>query len=223
VTQTLHPKLDVEGLALAASLGDPDALTALVRHFHVPLTRYLRVLTQNNLSLADDLAGATWEKVAGAIRDYRMKGAGFEAWLFTIARRCLAAHFRWVGRHPERLDGEMIAADVPDWSADPDAILANKIESHQIAAAVNELPRSQRRCVILRFVVGLSLAETAATLDKNVNTVKQLQYRALRALKKLIGDLPSEPDPFPRGGSSVPINALPLTVDTSTIETEQAS
>ena len=181
--------LDVEGTAIAASLGDPDAFTALVRHFHTPLTRYMRVLTQNNLALADDLVGSTWERVARAIRDYRTKGAGFEAWLFTIARRCLAAHFRWVGRHPEKLDGEMLAYDRADESADPDLQLVRKFQSQQIAAAVNELPAAQRKCVILRFVVGLSLAETAARLGKNVNTVKQLQLRALRALRRQIGDL----------------------------------
>ena len=39
---------------------------------------------------------------------------------------------------------------------------------------------------MLRFLQGMSVAETAAILGKNENAVKALQYRAVKALGRLL-------------------------------------
>lgn len=178
----------VEEHALAASLGDLDALAELYEHFADPLLRFLAMRTQNNVTLAEDIAGSTWEKVARSIRNYQTRGNGFEAWLFTIARRCLAEHFRWAGRRREKLHGEMLAYDQPDGSENPGELLERKFASHAIAAEVHALPAAQRKCVTLRFFVGLSLAETATVMGKSPNAIKQLQHRGLGLLRRRLRD-----------------------------------
>jgi RNA polymerase sigma-70 factor (ECF subfamily) len=53
-------------------------------------------------------------------------------------------------------------------------------------ALMNDLKDDQRHVVILRFMEGLSLKETAAIIGKKVNNVKVTQNRAVRALRKAL-------------------------------------
>ena len=56
--------------------------------------------------------------------------------------------------------------------------------------AVNSLPKEQRDCVLMRFIQGLSIAQTAAALGRSEGAIKQLQLRAVRGLAKTVsGDV----------------------------------
>ena len=46
----------------------------------------------------------------------------------------------------------------------------------------------QQNVLALRFGQGYSLEETASLLEKKVNAVKALQFRALAALQRQIGE-----------------------------------
>jgi DNA-directed RNA polymerase specialized sigma24 family protein len=74
---------------------------------------------------------------------------------------------------------------------------------------VRQLPDAQRDVIVLRFVSGLSVAETAAALDKHQTNVKVLQHKGIQRLKRLLGasagdsidgdaDLESSPIPLRR-------------------------
>jgi len=49
------------------------------------------------------------------------------------------------------------------------------------------LPEGQREVIMLRYILSLSIAETAAVVDRTEGAVKQLQLRALATLKDLLG------------------------------------
>jgi RNA polymerase sigma-70 factor (ECF subfamily) len=51
----------------------------------------------------------------------------------------------------------------------------------------NHLTAQQRNVIILRFLEGFSLKETAAILGKEVGSVKVTQGRAIAALRKALG------------------------------------
>jgi RNA polymerase sigma-70 factor (ECF subfamily) len=51
------------------------------------------------------------------------------------------------------------------------------------------LTAEQQHVLALRFGQGYSLEETAAFMDKNVNAVKALQFRALAALQRELGEV----------------------------------
>ena len=61
------------------------------------------------------------------------------------------------------------------------------MQSEQLMAAVARLGDEQRECVMLRFVHGLSVNETAAVMGKNDGAIKALQHRAVRKLADLVG------------------------------------
>jgi RNA polymerase sigma-70 factor (ECF subfamily) len=127
---------------------------------------------------SDDVTSEVWIRVVRGIGSYRTSGAGFPAWLYRITTRQIADHWRAVGRRRERLTADMIALADAVPGDGPDDI-ARRTEE----AAVNRLPDTQRDVVTLRFFVGLTVAECAAVLGKSEGAVKQLQLRAVRALR----------------------------------------
>ena len=55
-----------------------------------------------------------------------------------------------------------------------------------LLTALTELPTEQRECLIMRFLQGMSIAETALALDRTAGAIKQLQLRGVRNLAKLL-------------------------------------
>jgi DNA-directed RNA polymerase specialized sigma24 family protein len=60
------------------------------------------------------------------------------------------------------------------------------------------LPASKRACVVLRFYLDLSEADTAAALGVSVGTVKSQTAKALRRLQRLLTDPGTIPAPQPK-------------------------
>jgi RNA polymerase sigma-70 factor, ECF subfamily len=61
-----------------------------------------------------------------------------------------------------------------------------------IERALAALPRRQREVTVLRYYLGLDVAETAATLDVSTGTVKTCLHRARRALAVALGETDPE-------------------------------
>ena len=76
-------------------------------------------------------------------------------------------------------------------TAGPHATAVERERRLRLAQALDQLPDSQREVVLLRYVLSLSLAETAAAIERSEGAVKQLQMRGLTALRGLLnGDRP---------------------------------
>lgn len=60
--------------------------------------------------------------------------------------------------------------------------------SIRIARLLGHLGPEQQECLRLRFFEGRSLIETAELMGRNVGAVKALQYRAVRALGRVLHD-----------------------------------
>lgn len=176
---------DVETLALTASLGDPQALSALYEKYADPVLGYIRVKV-HDLASAEDVASNTWEAVARSIRRYEVRGGGFPAWLFAIARNSLRMHARTTLRRREFLPGEILADAVPDTGLGPHEQVEARMAGHQLAAALAGLPARQRTCVTLRFIAGLSLTETGQVMGLKPNAVKQLQHRGIHRMASVV-------------------------------------
>ncbi len=57
-----------------------------------------------------------------------------------------------------------------------------------IGRALADLPRRQREVTVLRYYLGLNVAEIAATLELNAGTVKTSLFRARKALASALGE-----------------------------------
>ncbi len=59
----------------------------------------------------------------------------------------------------------------------------------ELRRAITALPARKRECVVLRYLLGLSEAETAGLLDVSVGTVKSQTHKGLRQLRALLDEM----------------------------------
>jgi RNA polymerase sigma-70 factor (sigma-E family) len=70
-----------------------------------------------------------------------------------------------------------------------EAVLLSE-DRHEVLAALAALPRRRREVLVLRFYLGLSEAEIAATLGISSGTVKSTAARGLAALARALKETP---------------------------------
>lgn len=78
--------------------------------------------------------------------------------------------------------------DIEDQKNLPDETVERADQGEIVRRALGKLTSDQQHVLALRFGSGLSLVETADIMVKKPNAIKQLQYRALAALRRQIGD-----------------------------------
>ncbi len=181
----------LSGLAARAVAGDGPALAELYRARVDRTFRYLRLHVGDD-AVAADLTQEVWVRAMGGVRTVEDPDR-FDAWLFAIARNALRRHWQRYRRQRRReapLEDDTLAgaaAAVAGASADrddPDAAW----RTAALSAAVATLSALQRDVIALRFGAGYSVGETAALLDRSEAAVKQLQHRALVALRERLQD-----------------------------------
>ncbi len=118
------------------------------------------------------------------IGTFTWQGRDFGAWLVTIARNLVADHFKSSRFRLEVTTGEMLDSNETERSP-KDAVLES-LSNAALLDAVHRLNPQQQECLTLRFLQGLSVAETARIMGKNEDSIKTLQQRAVRALSRLL-------------------------------------
>ena len=114
----------------------------------------------------------------------RLPCLDFGAWLMTIARNLATDHFKAGRTRLELTTEDMTAHD--DSTDGPESAVMESITHEILLEALKELPDEQRDCLVMRFLQGMSIAETAAALGRSDGAVKQLQLRGVRNLAKLM-------------------------------------
>ncbi|WP_081639771.1 sigma-70 family RNA polymerase sigma factor [Actinomadura flavalba] len=175
----------LKALVLRARDGDAEAFGALYRRYRGLVYRYVHQRVGSH-PLAEDLTSETFLRALRRIRDFTWQGKDFGAWLVTIARNLVADHFK-SGRH--RL--EVTTAELVEPARrqeGPEGVVLGAMTDAAVLAAVRLLGPQQQQCVRLRFLHGLSVAETADVMGKRAGAIKALQYRAVRSLARLLPD-----------------------------------
>ena len=166
-------------IAFAAS-GSDETFAMLYREISPRLRRYLQSAEPYE---ADDLAADVWLAIAGLLGRFSGDENGFQALVFTIARRRVSDHRR--RRCRRRTD--VVANDrlVDHAGAEhPEAQVVGFIgTSDAVDELVGCLPRAQADVILLRVVGGLPVEEVAGILDRSPGAVRILQHRALRRLR----------------------------------------
>jgi len=177
--------LRITALVDLARDGDAEAFGQLYDHYANGVYRYLYYRVSST-SLAEDLTSETFFRALRSIRSFQWQGRDFGAWLTTIARNLVTDHFK---SSRSRLE---VVSDVLPESSDvglgPEAGMLTALTSELIAQALSELARDQQDCLVMRFLQGLSIADTAAAMGRSEGAVKQLQLRAVRNLAKVLSE-----------------------------------
>lgn len=168
--------------------GDATALEPLMaRYYRVIFSFCLR--QTDNRHLAEDLA----QEVFTRLVTYRgVVPTRFRSWIFTIAANLVRDYFRSAAfqrTRPVPKDEQIEQIGRGPLLIDDGAY--RQVEQRQgLSAALARLPPEMRTALILRFYHDLPLEEIAQTTGVPVGTVKSRIFRALSALRPMLGEQP---------------------------------
>jgi RNA polymerase sigma-70 factor, ECF subfamily len=166
-----------------ARKGDTEAFGLLYDHYHASVYRFLYYRV-GSVPLAEDLTAETFFRALRSMSSFRWQGKDFGAWLMTIARNLTTDHFKAGRTRLESTTEDMSTLDSS--SEGPEGAVLASLTNEALLEALSQLPTEQRECLVMRFLQGLSIAETADVLGRSSGAVKQLQLRGVRNLAKLL-------------------------------------
>ncbi|HIW63518.1 MAG TPA: sigma-70 family RNA polymerase sigma factor [Candidatus Stackebrandtia excrementipullorum] len=179
--------VEVRDLVAAAQNGDVEAFGRIYDRYSDTVFRYI-YFRVGNRALAEDLASETFLRALRRINSFTWQGRDFGAWLVTIARNLVADHFKSGRYRLEMSTAEVLDTDRVERSPEgnPEGMVLDKLTNVTLLKAVKKLNPDQQECIVLRFLQGFSVAETARAMQKNEGAIKALQYRAVRTLARLL-------------------------------------
>ena len=176
-------EVDVWALVRRAQDGDAEAFGELYDHYVTMVHRYVYARVGDR-ALAEDVTSETFVRALRRIDSLSFQGRDVGAWLVTIARNIVRDHVK-----SSRFRLEVATADMRDadraTDGPEDAVLAH-LTNRQLLECVKQLGSEQQECIVLRFLHGLSVSETAAIMGKKDGAIKALQHRAVRRLAALL-------------------------------------
>ncbi len=176
---------DLVDLVERAQAGDADAYGRIYELNVDAVYRFL-LSRVGDRQLAEDLTSETFLRGLRRIDSFSWQGRDMVAWFITIARNLVLDHVKSARNRLETTTGEMWDAD--EALAGVDESVIERDRAQRLLAALAQLKPEQAECLSLRFLHERNLAETAEILGRTEGAVKQLQLRAIRALREVIGD-----------------------------------
>jgi RNA polymerase sigma-70 factor (ECF subfamily) len=173
----------IAALVTLAQQGDAEAFGLVYDAYVDSIYRYLYYRVGSH-ALAEDLTSETFLRALRRIDSFTYRGKDIGAWLVTIARNLVTDHVKSSRFRLEVTTADMLDADRGDEGIE--GAVLDRLDSAVLVDAIKSLKAEQQECIVLRFLQGLSVAETAQVMKRSEGAVKQLQLRAVRALAKLV-------------------------------------
>ena len=169
-------------LVAQAQQGDQLAFATLYEQYRPLVFRFLRRRLEGSEEVVEDLTEDVFVKLYEKLDRYVERGLPFTAWLYRIAHNQLVDYLRTLPRQSAQpLDA---VADVPERQTTSE--YSSVLDRQTLEPALARLTPEQRQAVELRFLQGMSVAETAAAMGRSEEAVKKLQARALVNLRRAL-------------------------------------
>jgi len=172
-------------LVQAVQRGDGEAFGKLYDRYAAQVFRFIYYRV-NDRALAEDFTSETFLRALRRISTISYQGRDIGAWFITIARNIVFDHTKSARFRLELTTGENVETGHCEDS--PETAVLAYLTNTRLLTAVNELGDEQKECIVLRFLQGLSVSETAAVMGKNDGAIKALQHRAVKRLAGMVAD-----------------------------------
>jgi RNA polymerase sigma-70 factor (ECF subfamily) len=166
---------------------DSQVIGAIYDRYYPEVYRYV-FYRLGDQQVAEDIASDVFVRLLESAQAGRVPQSNLKGWLIGTASHVVTDHLR----HRYRRPVEAISESLPDLSPGPASELDQRERQLSVNQAYAQLTEEQQHVLALRFGQGYSLEETASFMKKNVNAVKALQFRALAALQRGIGEVENE-------------------------------
>jgi RNA polymerase sigma-70 factor (ECF subfamily) len=160
---------------------DPQAITKIHETYFPPVYRYAHYRVGDD-AVAEDLASETFIRLLEAVHAGREPHSSLRGWLMGTVSNLVNDYYRQVyNRSSEPLHEGLQASN-----GNPVSLSEQHSRQEILRSGLSRLTPDQQHVLALRFGSGCSLAETAEVMGKKPNAIKQLQFRALAALRRHI-------------------------------------
>lgn len=166
---------------------DSQAVGAIYDQYFPEVFRYVRYRIDDDAA-AEDIASDVFVRLLEASQKRQGPQTSLKGWLIATASHAVNDHLRRRYRRPT--DG--LSDNLPDHSSNVHAEVDLREQNRAVQSAYAQLTSEQQDVLALRFGQGYSLEETATHMKKKVNAVKALQFRALAALQRLMGEVTND-------------------------------
>jgi len=163
---------------------DSHSIGAVYDRYFPEVYRYVRYRIGDETT-AEDIASDVFVRLLEASRKKQGPQSNLRGWLIATASNAVNDHHRRHYRRPV----EALSETMPDGAPGIHAEVDLREQKQQVQGALAQLTAEQQHVLALRFGQGYSLEETAEILNKNINAVKALQFRALSSLQRQIGEV----------------------------------
>jgi RNA polymerase sigma-70 factor (ECF subfamily) len=195
-----------ERILAALRAGDEEAFRKLVREWHPSLLRVAQIFVPSR-AVAEEVVQETWLRVLGALDRFEGRSS-LKTWVFRILVNTAKTRAQREGRSIP-FSALQDVSRVPEAAVDPERFLPDEHpqqpggwaspprdlpEEHLlaaetrdvIAAAIEQLPASQRAVISLRDVEGWSSEEVRNALDISEVNQRVLLHRARSRVRRAL-------------------------------------
>ena len=145
-------------------------------------------LVRGDPQAAADVFQDTWLDAISRIGQFDPQRGELRSWLFGIARRRVALH--WRKRLARGGTAATASAEIPiedlDGAVVPDDVIEHLEQAAVVQASLLALPPERRQVLVDKYVEELSVAQIAARTGKSPKGVESLLYRARAQFRTLL-------------------------------------
>jgi RNA polymerase sigma-70 factor, ECF subfamily len=167
-----------EDVLVAAQGGDGAAFAVIWRALAPAVRGYL---TARGATDPDGMTSDVFLSVLPRLSELRGGVGGLRTFTFSVAHARLVDDNRRRARHPAAVEFDSHAHDGVSDSAEDEAM--TRFGTSSVLTLLDRLPADHREVLALRVVADLSVEQTAEVMGRSAGSVKQLQRRALLALR----------------------------------------
>jgi RNA polymerase sigma-70 factor (ECF subfamily) len=173
---------DITLLEAARSMNQ-EALVAIFDLYSAPLYNYALRLCNDPLA-ADNVVGDVFAKFLDQLAAGKGPNTNLRSYLYQTTYHLIVDEARFSHR-----EAPLEVVDYVQGNGHtPFTGLENRIIQDTLVMAMrDELTEDQRHVIVLRFLEGFSLRETADIIGKQVYNVKVIQNRGIAKLRKVLG------------------------------------
>lgn len=168
-----------------ARAGDEDAIVAIYHQYFDPIYQFCR-LRVGDSQTAQDLTSEVFIRFIRSLKKETAPHTSLRGWLFRVARNLIYDYYGKDQELPVDTLDQWLSTDV---DTDPEVQALRTVQIEYARKAIQTLAPAQQEVLLLRFDQQLSLQETADIMDRQVNAIKALQFRAVNALRQALLDL----------------------------------
>lgn len=158
---------------------DPQTITKIHEIYFPQVYRYAYYRVGDE-TVCEDLSSETFMRLLEATHKGRGPKSSLRGWLMGTISNLVNDYYRQVYKK----SNEPLQDDLRAQNSDPVSLSEERTRKEILLMGLKELTTDQQHALALRFGSGCSLAETAEIMGKKSNAIKQLQFRALAALRK---------------------------------------